>query len=130
MIQNGKLHRDNDLPAVIRTNGDQEWYQNDQLHRDNDLPAIIQNGDQLWYKHGVIHRDNDLPAFVWANGYQGWYQDGLLHRENGLPAIIYMNGTKKRWYYLGYNYWDNSYSLFCNIIQWISFYPFIFNYLE
>src|SRR5690349_12346430 len=35
----GQLHRDNDLPAVIKANGTQKWYTRGQLHRDNDLPA-------------------------------------------------------------------------------------------
>ena len=33
-FQNGKLHRDNDLPAVVYANGDQIWYQNGKRHRD------------------------------------------------------------------------------------------------
>ena len=37
----GKRHRDNDLPAVIDSNGAQIWYRNGLRHRDNDLPAVI-----------------------------------------------------------------------------------------
>ena len=47
--EDGELHRDDDLPAVIKTYGTQEWYRNGKLHRDNDLPAIIKaDGDQEW----------------------------------------------------------------------------------
>src|SRR5271170_6044899 len=38
------------------------------LHRDNDLPAIIYaNGTQWWYQRGVYHRDNDLPAIIYSD---------------------------------------------------------------
>ncbi len=37
---NGKLHRDNDEPAVIKHHGRFEWWYNDQRHRNNG-PAII-----------------------------------------------------------------------------------------
>jgi hypothetical protein len=49
-FKNGKLHRDNDLPAIIWASGNLEWYKNGKLHRDNDLPAIIQDGSLFWYK--------------------------------------------------------------------------------
>jgi len=78
--KNGKLHRDNDLPAVIQTNGIQRWYKNGQSHRDNDLPAIISpNGYQGWYKHDELHRDNDLPAVIETNGTQEWYKNGVKY---------------------------------------------------
>ena len=97
-LRNGKLHRDNDLPAVIFTDGKQRWYQNGLTHRDNDLPAVItEEGDQTWYKNGFKHRDNDLPAKINANGDKYWYQNGLQHRDNDLPASIWSNGTQ-HWY--------------------------------
>ena len=47
------------------------------LHRDNDLPAMIRtDGSQLWYKDGKQHRDNDLPADIHADGEQQWYKGG------------------------------------------------------
>ena len=51
---NGKLHRDNDLPACIYPNKKKEWYRNDKLHRDYDLPAVIcKDGRKEWYNNGV-----------------------------------------------------------------------------
>lgn len=35
-----KVHRDNDLPAIIYKNGTRKWYQNGNLHRDNNKPVI------------------------------------------------------------------------------------------
>jgi len=77
-----KQHRDNDLPAVIDSNGAQIWYRNGLRHRDNDLPAVIHlNGDQLWYQNGKLHRDNDLPASIWSDGTQVYWVNGEYIRS-------------------------------------------------
>jgi hypothetical protein len=57
-------------------------YKNGLLHSFNDIPAIIKNnGNQCWYKNGKLHRDNDLPAVIWYDGSQEWYKNGQLHIE-------------------------------------------------
>ena len=109
--QKGQKHRDNDLPAVIYTDGSQEWWQNGKRHRDStgagvDLPAVIcNNRSKQWYQNGLLHRDNDLPAVILDSGLQMWYQHGKLNRnvsrisggiQNG-PAIIYSDG-RQEWY--------------------------------
>ena len=99
-LTNGKLHRDNDLPAILWSDGTCSWYQNGETHRDNDKPAFINPwGDQHWYQNGLRHRENDLPASVYVNGLTIWYFNGQKHRENNLPAVIYFNGDKEWWYY-------------------------------
>jgi hypothetical protein len=120
---NGKLHSENDLPAIqeidkfgIKYN---YWYYNGILHRSDrpaiessdgmkiyyyygikhriDGPAIITKfGDRIWYSNGFLHRING-PAIQWKNGTNEWYFNGNLHNSNG-PAIIFVNGTRK-WYY-------------------------------
>ncbi len=121
--KNGRLHRDNDLPAVITSYGGQVWCKNGERHRDNDLPAIIvdRDGIQVWYKNGKLHRDHDLPAIIltetqkwWrhyelrkdnndilpiigSNGAQYWCQNGQLHRDNDLPAVIRSDGRQEWW---------------------------------
>jgi hypothetical protein len=62
----GAIHRDGDLPAVVKSNGDNEWRQHDQLHREGDKPAVIAgDGSQLsWYRDGALHREGGLPAFT------------------------------------------------------------------
>jgi len=82
----GKLHRENG-PAVIYSDGTQEWHLNDKLHREDgpaveDLrcfaPAnIYPNGEQHWYLNGDLHRD-DGPAIIYADGSQVWYRRGDL----------------------------------------------------
>ena len=68
-----RIHRDNDLPAIIYSNGTQEWYRNGRRHRNNDRPAVIySNGTQEWFQNGQLHRDNDQPTLICANGHQEW----------------------------------------------------------
>lgn len=86
-FRNGKLHRDNDLPAYKHADGTKKWYKNGKLHRDNDLPAFTIMFCREWYKEGLLHRDNDLPAR--DNGHwKQWFQNGKKHRDNDLPASI------------------------------------------
>ncbi len=92
----------------INNNCSKYWYKNGKLHRDNDLPAIIykifqDEEDQYWFKNGKLHREHDLPAVMDQNGYQCWYKNGEIHRDNDLPAEISSNGTQ-RWYKNGVNY--------------------------
>lgn len=75
---------------VLVYKGAQYWYQNRKLHRENDLPAIIgENGSQEWYKNGKRHRDN-LPAVIYPDVMQFWCRNGNLHREKDLPAVIHV----------------------------------------
>ncbi len=55
--QKGKIHRDNDLPAVINNDGTKRWYRNGALHRDNDMPAVIHGGSKFWYRDNMTHRE-------------------------------------------------------------------------
>ena len=86
--------KDNFTECRVDQYGIQRWYLNGKLHRDNDKPAIIyQNGTQYWYFNGKIHRDNDKPAIISEAGYKEWLFNGKPHRENG-PAIIHPDGNK------------------------------------
>jgi hypothetical protein len=95
--KNGKLHRDNDLPAEEWANGDKVWFQNGKLHRDNDLPAEeFASGTKMWFQNNKHHRDNDLPAAEYANGTKIWFQNGNSHRLTG-PAWTNSNGIEEYW---------------------------------
>jgi len=83
----GVFHRQGDKPTKIFKNGEKHWYKRGKLHRDNDLPAIISNDCQVWFKNSKRHRENDQPAIIWGEGTKEWYQNDKRHRENG-PAII------------------------------------------
>ena len=98
---NGKLHRENDLPAVERADGSNAWYVNGELHRENDLPAVERaDGSKTWYVNGKSHRDGGLPSYEGANGHKEWWVNCKLHRENGLPALEWANGDRA-WYVNG-----------------------------
>jgi hypothetical protein len=92
--QKGVLHR-TDGPALIHSDGGQEWYHHGDLHR-TDGPALIHSdGGQAWYHHGDLHR-TDGPALIRSDGTQAWYHHGQLHRTDG-PAVIHSDGGQ-RWY--------------------------------
>ena len=113
---NGKLHRDNDEPAMIRyphlfsgiyLGGKQVWYKHGAKHRDNDLPAeMLSGGTKRWFMHGNLHRDGDEPAEIGSDGTKKWYKHGGKHRDNDLPAEIYSDGTQL-WYQHGQLHRDN-----------------------
>lgn len=55
------------------------WKNKDGLiHRDNDLPAIMySDGTKEWFKNGVPHRDDEnKPAISFSNGKNFYLKDG------------------------------------------------------
>jgi hypothetical protein len=137
-IMNKVFHSIADNPAIIRASGDMYWYKEGKLHRPNDLPAIIrvntnhfydesepahswtrlirfQNKpytlkdtdltDKEWYENGIRFRADDKPSVITADNTQYWHS-GLdsgdyLYRANDKPSIIGSNGTQY-WYILDY----------------------------
>lgn len=72
---NGDLHREGDLPAIIKYRPDgtvkkEEFFKKDRRHRDGDQPAVIQyrtDGSlesEQFYHHGTMRRKGDESAFV------------------------------------------------------------------
>jgi len=90
MVQIWKIYRDNDKPAVILYNGNQEWYKDGVLHRDKG-PAVICG-------HAGYHRDPNNLDITWPLGTNFWYKHGVLHRDGG-PAVVYKNGNVEWWMY-------------------------------
>ena len=87
---NGVLHR-LDGPAVIWSNGMQEWWQNGMRHR-TDGPAIIfASGEEQWYQNDKRHRI-DGPAIKYIDS-EAWYKNDKLHRLDG-PAVYRINNIK------------------------------------
>jgi len=102
----GLIHRDGDLPAIIRQNGENAYYKNGKRHRDGDLPAILggPDGGVTYYKNGLRHRDGDQPAHKDKDA-EAHYRNGQLHRDGGLPAVVHANG-RKEWYEGGLHHRD------------------------
>ena len=85
------------LPPEYVKNGDRFWFSRGILNRNDDFPAIERsNGDKEWWFLGKRHR-TDGPAVEYSNGTKEWWADGVLHRSDG-PAIIYSNGDREYWY--------------------------------
>lgn len=114
--KDGKLHREDDLPAIEYFNGSKNWFQNGKYHRENG-PAIelYEDGfliEQHWMKNGQRHREDgpaiivDIPDEI-RKKYQKenkklhlngchWWINNQHHRDDG-PASEYANGDK-HWY--------------------------------
>ena len=50
---NTEYYKNGDLPAVITTRGDLEYWKNGRRHRDNGPAVIRKDGVCSWYKNGV-----------------------------------------------------------------------------
>jgi hypothetical protein len=75
--QHGKLHRDNDKPAIIGINRHISWCRESALNHYRDNPAaMLSTRDQYWYNNGKLHRD-DLPAVVCRDGRVFYFVDGF-----------------------------------------------------
>lgn len=94
----GKFHRENG-PAVIYSNGDQEWCQDGQYHRIGGPARFSIDGVEGWFQNGKKHRENG-PAIIDSDGHQEYWINGNKHRIDG-PAIIKSDGTQE-WYICGY----------------------------
>lgn len=98
-FSNFKLHRENDLPAVINVDGTKEWWKFAKRHRENGQPAIEgAAGTREWWVENERHRDNG-PAVEKMDGTKEWWVHGKRHRDDG-PAIEHADGTKE-WYLNG-----------------------------
>jgi hypothetical protein len=122
----GLLHRDHDLPAEVRPNGDRFWWTHGvpgreggkpmgerasgvlcwfdearRLHRDGDLPAAVtKHGTKYWWVHGVRGRAGDKPTCETADGTLKWLDArGRLHREGDLPAQVFACGDRVWWWH-------------------------------
>lgn len=76
------------------SNGTVEYFKDDKLHRDNDLPAVINaDGYKFWFEQGIINRLHG-PAVEGPEGDKAYYVNGKLHNDFG-PALIDKFGRKE-----------------------------------
>lgn len=78
---NGELHR-MDEPAIIDSNGTEEYWQYGQRHRVNGPAVIHWNGTIEYWQNGLRH-NRDGPAVIKTNGNVEYWQNGKLHRADG-----------------------------------------------
>ena len=122
----GQLHRENDLPAVIRYTRDgsvseKAWFINGKYHRIGD-PARIDYitygsiGGKYWFQNGKRH-NLDGPAFMFYYknkniGETIWFQNGKRHRIGGPAQTWYVRDgsiEKNFWYINGKKYTEEEY---------------------
>lgn len=79
----------------------QIWFINNKIHRNNDLPAVIWgNGTNMWFQYGLRHRIGN-PAVIYDGGFI-YFEWDKFHRIDG-PAVkskFYKSGFGHfKWYY-------------------------------
>jgi hypothetical protein len=83
------------LQGRFESGGHVFYFDKGRLHRDEDLPAMeLAGGSKIFCQNGVRHRDYNLPAEVWADGTRCYFQHGVYHRGGILPAVEFANGEK------------------------------------
>ena len=93
----GLTHRE-DGPAIVKPDGEKEWWWHGLRHRDDGPAVVFPDGSRIWFRNNECHRD-DGPAVVGADGEQRWYRNGGLDRDDG-PALLRADGTQ--WWYRNY----------------------------
>ena len=63
-------------------------------HREDGPAVIHSDGSEEWYLNGKLHREGG-PA-VYGSGVDGWFINGKLHREGG-PAVEFTDGHGEYW---------------------------------
>jgi hypothetical protein len=79
---------------IFESNGDNsecgflEWYQHGKLHRDNNKPAIVWDYGCEWWVNGVRHRE-DGPAVHESPGTltKKWFLNGVEYTEDAFNAL-------------------------------------------
>ncbi len=79
----------------------ERYYMRGKLHRDDDKPAVIEYDPgtnhvvrEQWFRHGKLHRDGNRPAFIEYSASTGkvvlevFFEDGRLHRGDNTPSAI------------------------------------------
>lgn len=78
--------------------GTKEWFRGNKYHRpEEEGPARIwANGNQEYFRNGKWHRQGG-PALIDADGTQTWMRTNSVHRTDG-PAVINADGTEEWWF--------------------------------
>ena len=81
---------------TVSPDGTKRWVNEEgRLHRELGPAVIFSNGTEDWFRHGTRHRE-DGPAMIYPNGTTVWFRHGKLHREDG-PAVILWDGSVQWW---------------------------------
>jgi hypothetical protein len=91
-----QLHSFDDEPSYIVTSrGDKAWHKDGKLHRDNDKPAIIYgDGSMSWYKDDMRHRDSGGPAYIIYSSTQLWFINHLKLTKEQVVLLKKINESE------------------------------------
>lgn len=124
----GKFHREDDLPAIEWKDGSKEYWNHGErytpdwvkkapivkktpyhgghkveiTHPDGTVEHAHEYSGGLAIEYydekGERHRDNDQPAFV-DRTTKYWYKHGLQHRDGDKPAVVYDDGVRQYYHW-------------------------------
>lgn len=92
---NGRLHSENNAPAVVYADGTRWWYDEGRIHRVGAPAVILSNGTQEFWQNNQRHRVEG-PAVIYPDtpkitpalrGVKQWWTTGILVRENVPPRV-------------------------------------------
>lgn len=100
-ITNNLFIRGYERNSMRLNSPEKEYWVEGKLHRENDLPAVIFNGQLehlYWYEDGLLHRNNNKPAIINGN-YKHYFEYGKLYKSeidynNKLVNFIMTNPFK------------------------------------
>lgn len=92
-------------------NGHTICYEDDKIHCEDGPAVIYSDGTQQWWLNNELHRE-DGPAVILPDGTQEWWLNDKVHREDG-PAIIYPDGSYE-WCFKDY---IMSFELWCDEVN-------------
>lgn len=91
---------DNSL-GVVTPSSNGCWCQDGRFHRDDDLPAVIcPNGDKYWYRHGKLYRENGKPPIVYADGRTGYKNNKYSEKQITMSFGVHITFVKNLKFYL------------------------------
>jgi hypothetical protein len=86
------VHRE-DGPAIIWSDGSEDWICEGKYHRKRGPAVKRKNGHKEWWHNGVPHRKGG-PAIEWRYGDKSWWLNGKEYNEKEYWNV--MNLKKKK----------------------------------
>jgi len=74
--EEGKRHRDNGLPAVIRDNGEMRWCYHGVTHRIGQPACKKPDGSYFYYHYGKLHNLSGHASYNADKRIRTWWVDG------------------------------------------------------
>lgn len=83
-IKDGLLHREKNLPANNKANGEKEFWLKGEQYRlqENGTKEFVATRSLSASLNYILHRYDNLPAIEYTNGDKEWWFEGKRHRKN------------------------------------------------